>query len=89
MTLAHRISDLLVAGSNPARHTIFIQFLKGGRLLTFPLNSSCLNCGESYFLERGIVGDTISAEALKQRGIDLQEGVEVFICFECYLEVCL
>lgn len=57
--------------------------------MLFPLNSSCLNCGEQYFLERAIVGDTISTEALRQRGIELEEGVEVVICYECLMEVCL
>lgn len=56
-------------------------------MASIPLNSSCFTCGSRDFLEIAIVGETISQNALKERGIFLEEGDEVFICWECLPEV--
>ena len=53
----------------------------------FPLNNSCLFCGEDLFLKRAMVGVTISKDKLKELEIDLNDGDEVFICMECLLQV--
>lgn len=55
----------------------------------FPLNNSCLFCGENLFLKTKMVGVTISKEKLEERGISLEEGDSVLICMECFFEVAI
>lgn len=63
------------------------QQQESGKMNFFPLNNSCLFCGEALFLKRAMVGVTISKEKLKELDIDLEEGDEVFICMECLPQV--
>ncbi|NMB35640.1 MAG: hypothetical protein GX989_05055 [Firmicutes bacterium] len=51
-------------------------------------NNTCITCGGRDFLEQVIVGETLSAEKLAACGVPVDEGVEVFICINCLLELC-
>lgn len=50
-------------------------------------NGTCITCGGRDFLEQVIVGETISAKKLDACGMPVDEGEEVFICFNCLLEL--
>lgn len=55
--------------------------------MKIPLNQACLACGSVDFLERAVVGETLSRAALEALGMELKDGDYVLICFSCYLEL--
>ncbi len=55
--------------------------------MNIPLNQTCLACGDTDYLKRVIVGETLPRAILDKMGIELEDGDYVLICFNCYQEL--